>query len=82
MEGASDYDIAACLRHSSTALVRRYAHLSPTHLKGVMEKVSSFGIKRRKDSGSIETVTETVTRENAKGEETVQVVKYGAPGRT
>ena len=43
MAGATDYDIAACLRHSTTALVRRYAHLSPTHLQGVMERVSSFG---------------------------------------
>jgi integrase len=43
MEGATDYEIAACLRHASTALVKRYAHLSPTHLQGVMERVSSFG---------------------------------------
>jgi len=43
MAGATESDIAACLRHSSTALVRRYAHLSPTHLKGVVEKVSGFG---------------------------------------
>lgn len=43
MAGATDYDIAACLRHSTTALVRRYAHLSPTHLQGVMERVSAFG---------------------------------------
>ncbi|MCH8041470.1 MAG: site-specific integrase [Nitrospinae bacterium] len=42
MSGATEQDIASCLRHSSTALVRRYAHLSPTHLKGVMEKVSAF----------------------------------------
>ena len=43
MAGATDYDIAACLRHSTTALVRRYAHLSPIHLQGVMERVSAFG---------------------------------------
>jgi site-specific recombinase XerD len=43
MAGATESDIAACLRHSSTALVRRYAHLSPRHLKGVVEKVSEFG---------------------------------------
>lgn len=43
MGGATEQDIAACLGHSTTALVRRYAHLSPTHLQGVMEKVSAFG---------------------------------------
>jgi integrase len=43
MAGATENDIASCLRHSSTALVRRYAHLSPSHLSGVMEKVSAFG---------------------------------------
>ena len=37
MSGATDYDIAACLRHSSTALVKRYAHLSPTYR--VREKI-------------------------------------------
>ena len=29
--------------HSTTALVRRYAHLSPSHLQGVVEMVSQFG---------------------------------------
>ncbi len=43
MKGASDGEIAASLRHSSTALVKRYAHLSPSHLKGLMEKASAFG---------------------------------------
>jgi integrase len=43
MDGATEQDIAACLGHSTTALVRRYAHLSPSHLKGVVERVSAFG---------------------------------------
>ncbi|MEE8494277.1 MAG: site-specific integrase, partial [Nitrospirales bacterium] len=43
MGGASDGDIAASLRHAGTALVKRYTHLSPSHLKGVMEKASAFG---------------------------------------
>ena len=43
MAGATEQDIAACLGHSTTALVRRYAHLSPAHLQGVVEKVSAFG---------------------------------------
>ncbi len=42
MSGATEQDIAACLRHSTTALVKRYAHLSPSHLKGVVEKVARF----------------------------------------
>ena len=42
MAGATEQDIAACLGHSTTALVRRYAHLSPSHLKSVVERVSTF----------------------------------------
>ena len=43
MSGATEGTIAALLRHSSTALVRRYAHLSPSHLQDAVEKVASFG---------------------------------------
>ena len=43
MGGATEQEIAACLGHSTTALVRRYAHLSSSHLKGVVERVSTFG---------------------------------------
>ncbi len=43
MAGATEQDIAACLGHSSTALVKRYVHLSSSHLQRVMEKVSAFG---------------------------------------
>ena len=35
--------IAALLRHSTTALVKRYAHLSQSHLKAAVEGVSGFG---------------------------------------
>lgn len=42
MSGATEGTIAALLRHSSTALVRQYAHLSPSHLQEVVEKVASF----------------------------------------
>lgn len=35
--------IAALLRHTSTDLVQRYAHLSPTYLAGAIEEVSKFG---------------------------------------
>jgi len=43
MSGVTEYDIASCLRHAGTTLVRRYAHLSPTHLRAVVERVSSYG---------------------------------------
>ena len=33
-------------RSTSTALVRRYAHLSPKHLQDVMEKVASYALGR------------------------------------
>lgn len=38
------------LRHSGTALVRRYAHLSPSYLQEAVEKVSTFGKAERKES--------------------------------
>jgi len=43
MSGATEGTIAALLRHSSTVLVRRYAHLSPSHLQEAVEKVARFG---------------------------------------
>jgi len=43
MAGATEQEIAACMGHSTTALVRRYAHLNPSHLQGVVEMVSQFG---------------------------------------
>jgi len=49
MNGQSDSTIAALLRHSGTALVQRYAHLSPTHLRDAVEGVSGYGKMNRKD---------------------------------
>lgn len=43
MSGATEGTIAALLRHSGTVLVRRYAHLSPSHLQQEIEKVAAFG---------------------------------------
>jgi integrase len=45
MSGQAEGTIAALLRHSTTALVRRYAHLSPSHLREAVETVSAFGRK-------------------------------------
>lgn len=43
MNGQNEGTIAALLRHSTTALVKRYAHLSPSHLKAALEGVAGFG---------------------------------------
>ena len=43
MNGATESTIAALLRHSGTGLVKRYAHLSPSHLQEAVEKVARFG---------------------------------------
>ena len=43
MSGHNEGTIAALLRHSTTALVKRYAHLSPTHLRNAVETVATFG---------------------------------------
>lgn len=43
MSGQAEGTIAALLRHSTTGLVRRYAHLSPTQPKAAIETVASFG---------------------------------------
>lgn len=43
MTGHNEGTIAALLRHSTTALVKRYAHLSPSHLKAALEGVAGFG---------------------------------------
>jgi integrase len=43
MRGVPMGTIAALLRHSTMALVKRYAHLSPAYLKEAVEEVSVFG---------------------------------------
>ncbi len=43
MSGVSLGVIAALLRHSGTAMVKRYAHLSPSHLSVAVEQVAGFG---------------------------------------
>ena len=72
MNGQNEGTIAALLRHSTTALVKRYAHLSPSHLKAAVEGVAGFGKGAAQNGGqkalsvnpepiSSGTVTETVT---------------------
>ena len=58
--------VTALLRHASTNLVKRYAHLSPDHLKHAVEMVSVFRQDRKpKNEGELkkETVTGTGTEE-------------------
>ena len=43
MTGHNEGTIAALLQHSTTALVKRYAHLSPFHLKAAVEGVAGLG---------------------------------------
>jgi Phage integrase family len=43
MNDHNEGTIAALLRHSTTVLVKRYAHLSPSHLKAAVEGVAGFG---------------------------------------
>jgi len=74
MSGATEREIAEGLRHSTTALVKRYAHLSPSHLQGVMERVSSFGNEISKGTISNGTVTATGNGVERKREEEAQVV--------
>ncbi|MEX0829305.1 MAG: tyrosine-type recombinase/integrase [Nitrospirales bacterium] len=52
MQDATQGTIAALLRHSTTTLVRRYAHFSPSYLKEAVEQVSSFGKVETPDTKS------------------------------
>jgi integrase len=72
MTGHKEGTIAALLRHSTTVLVKRYAHLSPSYLKSAVEGVAGFGKDQtEKPDGTAQhekprpishgTVTETVT---------------------
>ena len=65
MAGHNDGTIAALLRHSSTALVKRYAHLSPSHLNAAVESVAAFGKGREPAAEATGTGTrqETVSME-------------------
>lgn len=53
MSGQSDQTIAALLGHASTALVKRYAHLSPSHLQDAVEHASTFSGSNKRKTGEI-----------------------------
>ena len=76
MTGQNEGIIAALLRHSTTALVKRYSHLSPSHLNAAVEGVARFGkvaaghqVEKggtdKSEPISNETVTGTVTTGSA-----------------
>ncbi len=69
MSGATEQEIATCLRHSSTALVKRYAHLSQPHLHTVLEKISGFGQHREESPRPERTVAKTEIGEERTGGE-------------
>jgi integrase len=85
MSGQAEGTIAALLRHSTTTLVRRYAHLSPSHLKAAVEQVANFGKpstpseEAKEPADSNGTVTKTVTAGGSEeGVESEAVEKIGA----
>ena len=64
MSGQTEGTIATLLRHSTNTLVRRYSHLSPSHLHAAVETVAAYGKATPKtESIPSGTVTETGTRE-------------------
>ena len=76
MTGPNEGTIAALLRHSTTAPVKRYSNLSPSHLKAAVEGVVGFGKvpaghqaetggTDKSEPASNETVTGTVTTGSA-----------------
>jgi len=60
MSGQTEGTIATLMRHSTMALVRRYAHLSPSYLHAAVETVAAYGKPSHKSEPiSAGTVTET-----------------------
>ena len=80
MSGKTEGTIAALMRHSTTALVRRYAHLSPSYLHAAVEAVAAYGKPTRNGEPiSVGTVTETgKDLEHGQGNETEVIEKVGA----
>ena len=73
MSGATEGTIATLLPHSGTILVRRYAHLSPSHLQNEVEKVAAFGKVVALQIGKKDPATErSETGESVGGEEPVE----------
>lgn len=69
MSGQNSSTIAELLRHSGLDLVRRYAHLSPSHLRNAVETVAAYG-----GGKPAQEETQTVIKP---GMETEEEVKFG-----
>ena len=69
MSGATEGTIATLLRHSGTVLVRRYAHLSVSHLQDEIEKVSAFGKVADRQTGRNDSTAEHLEIGKPVGEE-------------
>ena len=52
MNGSMLTDIAAVLGHKTLAMVRRYAHLTDSHISSVVEKMTARFIDRQMDGGA------------------------------
>lgn len=65
MAGHNEGTIAALLRHSGTALVKRYAHLSPSHLDAAVESVAAFGKQPEASTAELKTVAQKETFSDA-----------------
>jgi integrase len=74
MSGQNASTIAELLRHSGLDLVRRYAHLSPTHLKHAVETVASYG------QGESGTVIKPEPAGEGQGGTTMEVVENRLTG--
>ena len=80
MSGQTDGTIATLTWHSTTALVRRYAHLSASYLHAAVETVAAYGKPTSKtEEMLVATVIETgnVLRQG-KGNEVELTEKVGA----
>ncbi|GMV50490.1 MAG: hypothetical protein AMXMBFR67_20330 [Nitrospira sp.] len=65
MSGQTEGTIATLLRHSTNTLVRRYAHLSPSHLHAAVETVAAYG----KPAGNIDPISNGTGTKTGKEEE-------------
>ena len=74
MGGQNASTIAELLRHSGIDLVKRYAHLSPSHMQQAVEGVSHFGQGNQagKHAEPISIDSGTVIKPELQGEETLK----------
>ncbi len=79
MSGATEGTIATLLRHSSTVLVRRYAHLSPSHLQEAVEKVAAFGKRECPATSPTREAEKEAPPDERAGEQNLDVTPIAVP---